>query len=119
MAKGKTKETQVVSDKWERVGACPVDSGLIMIVDPCYVMPDRTDSDPVRGAGYDYNELLGELDKDANTDGPGYVDNHEIAFSKPYGTGIVVSNHIGDGVYPVEVRRGPDGGIVEARIRFE
>ena len=62
--------------EWELVGTCGVDSGQIIVVDPCYVISDESDLDKFKESG-DYNdvdatyeEFLNELDKGNNMTDP-------------------------------------------------
>lgn len=51
--------------KWVRVGSAPVDSGTMMLVDPCYVLPDKRDEGSENHIRLEYSEALGfELDND-------------------------------------------------------
>ena len=47
--------------KWVRVGELFVDSGTIMVVDPCYVLPDKRDyyADRPFNGGLEYSDALG------------------------------------------------------------
>ena len=84
-----------------KIGECGVDSGTLMIVDPCYCFHDEEERDAVfrsvRGAS-----LFGEAEV-------------------PYGFGVVSSTGYGDGVYPVYAETVEDGdwGRRVARIIIE
>ena len=99
--------------KWIKIGDCAVDSGQIMIVDPCYVLPGI--GEQIR---YTYNDLLGEYEK------PGVDDKQafEVLFSKIAGTGIISSTGLGDGVYPVYAKIEDQGKfgkrVMELKIKF-
>lgn len=71
---------------WVKIGECLVDSGQIMLIDPCYVLPDRPEEQ-----GYDYRLLL-----------KGWEDNKNKYFSTE--GGVVVESGYGDGTYPVYVK---------------
>lgn len=50
--------------EWKQAGEVYVDSGSVMITDPCYVLPDKRDNDP----GLDYMRAVSLDDEDgANT----------------------------------------------------
>lgn len=82
--------------KWETLGHIGVDSGTIMVVDPCYVVPD----DDWMNWYYEYR------DKNGFDNWFAHMDSDGIAVTTPHG----------DGVYPVEARRNKNGQIVEIRI---
>ena len=44
-------------DEWEMIGFCPVDSGQIMLVDPCYVLADNNTKDEKLNHGHVYYGL--------------------------------------------------------------
>ena len=100
---------------WKRVGYADVDSGQIMIGDPCYTLPRKMDED----LGLDYDELIDRWPYDK----PGQT----TLTAKPdhAGAGIVMHTGFGDGTYPVLIREhdyGPGGmsgiRVIEARILF-
>lgn len=79
--------------KWELIGFCGVDSGLISIVDPCYAMAKKDrEIEPLQ---ITYNDLLDKLDYNVAPT------KQEVVFANPAGNGVVVSSGLGDGVYPV------------------
>jgi hypothetical protein len=84
--------------KWETIGYIGVDSGTVMVGDPCYVVPDEIWSDWChefdRNGGHD--NRMAEMDD-------GY-----LAITTPHG----------DGSYPVKARRNNRGQIVELRIQL-
>jgi hypothetical protein len=77
--------------KTKLAGYCGVDSGQIMVIDPCYAFKDNyTGNDStVTGGNYDAN------------------------------IGVVTSSGYGDGCYPVFVDVNEDGRVVELRIAFD
>lgn len=87
------------------IGSVGVDSGQVMIVDPCYVLEDdfQPDSEPT---GLPYDECcritLGE-------EGAGLT-----SFE-----GVVSSTAYGDGCYPVYATIGSDGRILSLEILFD
>lgn len=82
--------------EFERVGYIGVDAGVVMFVDPCYIVPDED-------WGRFCDELLVE----------------EIDDVTKMRGGIVVGTAWGDGSYPVEVRRLPNGRVAEVRVIFD
>ena len=86
--------------KWEEIGFVTVDAGLISLGDPCYM------SD----GGNDFEDWSAFCDKHQRNerDGVHQLDN---------GKAVIVSSGMGDGIYPVEVKR-EDGMIKEVRIKF-
>lgn len=84
--------------KWETIGYIGVDSGTIMVGDPCYVVPDENWSDwcdEFKDAG-GYNTYFAAM-------GDG-----TLSVSTPHG----------DGMYDVKARRNKHGQIVEIRIQL-
>ncbi len=81
--------------KWIKIGECAVDSGQIILVDPCYVLPKKEEKD----GGYTYSDLTNRWEK-----GDWKEHYFEEVFSGIAGTGVVVSSGIGDGCYPVYVK---------------
>ena len=100
----------IKKSKWELVGYCAVDSGQIMIVDPCYVLPDGV-GDKVTEDQYVYQNLIerGKRCNWKNTE-------EEIMFSGTNGTGVNLSGFGGDGNYPVYVKKDKNGLQLEVKI---
>lgn len=75
-----------------RVGDVAVDSGHILIVDPCYALRDSREfkGEPIKPNGYDYNEWLEHPESDE-------------LICQPWGdsVGLITSAGYGDGRYPV------------------
>jgi hypothetical protein len=99
--------------KTKLAGYCGVDSGQIMVIDPCYAFKDSyTGNDSaVTGGNYDaicrvsIADTFGGFPLPAN----GYSGN----------IGVVTSSGYGDGCYPVFVDVNEDGRVVELRIAFD
>lgn len=88
------------------IGSCAVDSGQLLIVDPCYLSKW---SDGDCGEDNDYNTACGlTLGEDMGG---------EMLVSGIAGTGVAVSTGWGDGSYPVEAIY-KDGRVKEIRIKF-
>lgn len=90
-----TAEKTGRAEEWELIGEAPVDSGQIMVIDPCYVLD---------GEAYESvcKVTLSEKGCGPVSDG-----------------GTVVGTAYGDGVYPVFGRRDDQGRIVELRVDLE
>ena len=100
-------------NKTKLAGFCGVDSGQIMVIDPCYAFKDNyfgIDDKPT-GGNYDaicrvsIADTFGEFPLPAN----GYSGN----------VGVVTSSGYGDGKSPVFVSVNADGRVVELRIAFD
>ena len=83
-----------VPETWELAGWAGVDSGLLMVGDPCYV----ADMSPI-------GSCLTELD---------YEDG--VLKWQPHGQCIAVVADPGDGLYPVSVLRDADGRVTAMRV---
>ena len=102
---------------WELVGECGVDSGQIIVVDPCYVISDESDLDKFKESG-DYNdvdatyeELLKERDvRNSNN------------LTDAFKFGIVTNTGFGDGEYNVYIKKEKQGDwgerVSELKIVF-
>ena len=89
------------SDGWKLAGQCGVDSGQIIMVDPCYVEN-----------GLDYEAACSATSKDELPYG-------KLLAAGVGGYGVVMSSGYGDGSYNVYVRfhdTGPWGSRVTAAI---
>lgn len=91
-----------MANRWKTVGKCAVDSGQIMFIDPCYVIPESA-----------WSKFLQRFHK-AEVDGAA-----EMNMFGVMGLGVVVTTAHGDGVYPVEARYNEYGDIIEVRISFD
>lgn len=91
------------------VGFCGVDSGQIMLVDPCYVkqFTDGEEFSPTKESHpFSYNGACGATLSEKQCG--------ELAS----GMACVVSSGYGDGSYPVYVTYASDGRIASATIQF-
>ena len=87
---------------WELVGRCPVDSGQILLIDPCYVLADHNLDEGKAGAYYE------KVCKVTIAEQAGEVIG---------GLGVATSTGWGDGHYPVYAKM--DGGrVAEIKIKF-
>lgn len=96
---------------WEYVGEVGVDSGQLMIVDPCYV--DAGTAERPR-AGFSYDEWLNQLfsDHDVNREHKAL----EVNWNILPGGAVISPTAYGDGGYPVFVRRNREGLIVAMQV---
>ena len=83
----------------KKIGECGVDSGQILLIDPCYVYKDEY------GSGGNYDEccqITLSDDKAGETT-----------------LGVVTSTYSGDGVYPVYATTDEYGAIMSVEIVFK
>ena len=102
--------------EWELVGTCGVDSGQIIVVDPCYVISDESDLDKFKESG-DYNDVdatYEELLKERDKKGSNLTDAFKF--------GIVTNTGFGDGEYKVYIKKEDQGAwgnrVAELKIVF-
>lgn len=84
--------------KGELIGHCGVDSGQILLIDPCYVYKDEY------GSGGDYDECC-QITLSAERAGQTAL-------------GVVTESGYGDGVYPVYAQKDANGRIEQVTITF-
>lgn len=85
------------------IGYCGVDSGQILLIDPCYVWSDNFDPDgEPTGGNYDAACRITLSDSGAG----------EVA------GGVVTGTYDGDGVYPVTAEMDSSGRILRVTIDF-
>jgi len=95
----------------ELVGHCGVDSGQIILTDPCYITKDFSDCGDFSAElpepyPYNYN---GASSATCSADHVGQL-GHSM--------GVCVSSGYGDGIYPVYVTYNEDGRVATATIVF-
>lgn len=91
-----------MKSKWETVGQVCVDSGTIVICDPCHL--DKSDIDEqieIYCSGSDTTRQLNVAGDEGDIE-----------------SGVLLSTGYGDGFYDVEIRKSPEGRIAELRIKF-
>ena len=95
--------------RFTKIGSFGVDSGTVMVVDPCYVL-DGEGKYPL-SFGHNWEEFVGMnlMDEDGN-----HLDSKQLHGEM----GVVSSTGYGDGVYPVYARMA-EGRIMEIRILFD
>lgn len=104
-----------MSDEWEYIGSVGVDSGQLMLTDPCYLESEWKRGD-VNNFG---EEHVGEFSYSGASSTTLYT--KEMAGELNYhlghpGAGVVFSSGYGDGSYPVYVKRDDSGLIAEMRV---
>ena len=91
---------------FEKVGYIGVDSGQVMLIDPCYIKNDF-ESEFKAKPGLNY---AGACEVTLSSEGYGNFGGVEMAFA--------TRTAHGDGVYPVYVKRDANGTILEMKIKF-
>lgn len=84
---------------WHKIGTIAVDSGTIVVVDPCYIE-----------SGFDLKPVFVATDGDRH--------GGERVFAGTHGTGVVVASGGGDGSYPLSAYYDEEGIIREVSISF-
>jgi hypothetical protein len=99
---------------WTYAGRTGVDSGSILITDPCYVVrnPGEQHYTPFES----YDQLLGAVEA---TFEPSHVPAVQLTNQFGADIGVYLTRFGGDGVFPVYVQRDSRGQIVAAQIRFD
>jgi hypothetical protein len=96
---------RLIADGWILAGNIGVDSGQVMVCDPCYAVPSEKDVDekeaPLWEPQFTYDQACG-WDKEPK-------DTRENFRSIPYkmgheGAAVVTNSGYGDGYYPVYVK---------------
>lgn len=98
-----------MNSEWELVGTLGVDSGQMMLCDPCYIKKDFANEYGEQGNPVSYS---GACDATLGNDGFGFLTD-----TNGYKLAFACSSGYGDGSYPVYIKR--DGGrIAEMKIVF-
>lgn len=100
---------------FELAGHITVDSGQLLVCDPCYIESDWKSEEfdeENKSDSFSYNGCChATLSKKQHG---------QLKFDKDhYGVGVAFSSGYGDGTYPVFVRKNADRVIVEVRIIME
>jgi hypothetical protein len=100
-----------MADEWEQVAAIGVDAGMVWRGDPAYTMTPDTPY-ALAPSWQDFVRLV--FEKMAGGDVARFVKNDDWG-----DTGVAVLTGMGDGIYPVYIRRDPETGrIAERRVEF-
>lgn len=107
----------MTTPKWEKVGEAAVDSGQMMLIDPCYIESTWQRRGETKDDAGDMNyEAAGERTMRNARDGAfGGLRNTRSR----YDLAFVTRTYLGDGVFPVSVQRAADGRVVAMMIRFD
>ena len=92
-----------------KIGSFGVDSGTVMIVDPCYVLDGEGKYPLSFGHNWEEFVVMNLMDEDGND-----LDSKQLHGEM----GVGSSTGYGDGVYPVYARMA-EGRIMEIRILFD
>lgn len=101
----------------EVIGTFGVDSGTVMIIDPCYVLKDERVPDPQGTRFGETSEYLRTVD--ATCEAPWYGPVKLDEYHDAPGMGVVCSTLHGDGEYPVIAEFNSSGKIVRLIIDFD
>jgi hypothetical protein len=97
------------------IGYCGVDSGQILLTDPCYVSDFLSDEEFAPSEGethpYSYNGACGAS---LSEQGGGQL----LYKHGGTGAGVCVSSGWGDGLYPVFVEYAEDGRVSSVTVQF-
>lgn len=106
------RSKQRPSKEWQTIGFAGVDSGILLIADPCYFI--GRDCEAQNKYGGDWGAALSDMyakgGKNFEVANLDYVRGHA-------GLGTVVHMD-GDGSYPIEARFDVNGRVKEIRIRI-
>ena len=89
-----------MAKRWEQIGVCVIDSGCVFMIDPAHVTMRPRD-----GHSLDLQE---EVEKWAKSG----------KYGQQMGLGAIVVSGMGDGEYPVQIKRDVLGCVAEVRIIF-
>ena len=107
---------------WKRVGTIGVDSGQMMLVDPCYALVDDAEVKSLRGGnGIESQIKISEQVKTYEKLLEVYGDDYNVDTIE-YADGIICSTGYGDGSYDVFIKTIEDGTwghrVAEMKIVF-
>lgn len=92
--KGIEDENKAIeSSQWEKIGETGVDSGQLVIIDPCYIMGEK-----------EYEAMIANRFQNNRCDPTQYKD------------GVILNTAYGDGTYEIFAKKSADGGIYELKI---
>lgn len=90
---------------WEKIGSVPVDSGEIMIADPCYAIEAA-------------QNRRNDIDSGDFECGEGPVYHKYSDGSRRFEAGVYTGTAYGDGCYNVYVQRDDSGSVVKVLVDF-
>jgi hypothetical protein len=97
---------------WEYIGECGVDSGQLMVTDPCY-LESWVANEYEDGIGESNYSYAGACKATLSEKNAGQLHN-----SHGMSIGVAFSSGYGDGVYPVFAKKDKHGRIVEVKIKM-
>ena len=128
-------DTKNVSNEWEYAGEVGVDSGQVMICDPCYLpgifkegsykISGKNYKDDSEWTPHDHRDLFNPKNKGkfnysgccVTTKEKGYGQlNYKMGHA---GAGVVAQSGYGDGCYKVYVKKNDEGRVIEMKIKFD
>lgn len=83
----------IESSQWEKIGETGVDSGQLVIIDPCHIMGEK-----------EYDTMIANRFQGNRCDPTQYKD------------GVILNTANGDGTYEVFAKKAKDGSIYELKI---
>lgn len=100
--------------RWHRAGEVYVDSGTIMVVDPCYVLRDHRDEDKGTDNGLEYFHAMGldlpdDHPRSPNKQHESLARGDMSVLKLPDLNGYVIPSGYGDGAYPIFVKVHDEG----------
>lgn len=99
-----------MENDWEKIGTIGVDSGLVWIGDPCYLIGSKESALKKWG---NFCESLRKNERENEREGV-----TELKNGLGFGIGFAVSPG-SDGEYPVFISRGKHGNITGLRVEFD
>lgn len=110
---------------WELIGYCCVDSGTIMITDPCYLHSFKMRENNEEEFRKEFDEIDHEKDEEEESFEYSHLGACRATLRKQQtgqlenSLGVVTSTMYGDGEYPVFARKDKFGQIMEVKIVFD
>ena len=95
-------------NSWEVAGFVPVDSGTLLISDPCYAVRNVAGKEVTDKQWSTFCERLWSLETSGRIKPGAAMD-----------LGYVATGFGGDGYYPIEIKKSKNGLIKELRVRFD
>lgn len=98
------------------IGHCAVDSGTIIIADPCYIVPEKEDVHPEWAESHKgYSEIFNEMHKN---DPKCQIQHANLVVCDIAGTAVISHTGYGDGTYPVYADLNKEGRVKSLTIKF-
>lgn len=99
--------------KWELIGRCGVDSGQLMIVDPCYLddFVNNNSTDEIVNGNFCYSGACAET---VGVEHSGGQLRNKIGAE----VGVVFASGYGDGCYSVYAKKNKEGRVMQVKIEM-